>query len=67
MSTFANVTPIRDDLEPVYVDKRDLVNALNQDVDRIAREARDRGRIEGCICMAVFVVVGFTLGSFWMI
>lgn len=66
----SNVTPIRDDLEMVYVDqhiKRDLVNALNTDVDRVAREARDRGRIEGCICMACFIVTGLTIASFWTI
>lgn len=70
MSTdpFHNVTPIRPDLEPVYVDqalKRDMIRALNRDVEQLAREAREKGRIEGCIAMSIFVIGGLMLAT-WL-
>lgn len=53
--------------ETDQIDRRAMIRALNQDVDKIAREARDTGRIEGCIAMAIFVFVGILAASIWPI
>ena len=38
-----------------------IVQALNTDVELVAREARDRGRIEGMIAAACFVIIPLVL------
>ena len=67
MTPYPNVTPIRDDITIDQRYNRDLVRALNADVDKIAREARDKGRIEGAIAIACFVVTGLVAGFVWPI
>lgn len=51
--------------DDITIDENAMIRALNRDVDQIAREARDKGRIEGTIAMALFVAIGFTAASIW--
>lgn len=36
-------------------------------LESVEREARTRGRIEGSLVMAMFVVTGLAIGSFWAV
>lgn len=65
-----NVIPIRDGLELGFVDRElqaSMIRELNRDADRIALEARNRGRVEGMLAAAIFVVIGLSFASFLVI
>lgn len=65
-----NVIPIRDGLELGFVDRElqaSMIRELNRDADRIALEARNRGRVEGMLAASVFVIAGLTAASFLVI
>lgn len=65
-----NVTPIRDGLEFGFVDRElqaSMIRELNRDADRIALEARNRGRVEGMLAASLFVVIGLSFASFLVI
>lgn len=73
MNVYPNVTPIRDDITLDQRYKRDLVRALNQDVEQIRDEAYtagiqnglDRGRIQGMLVAAFFVVLPLAAIDIW--
>ena len=65
-----NVTPIRQDDTHDWTDwMRDhdasvrLFNEVMLEHDKAERDARDRGRLEGALVTAAFVLVGFAAAS----
>ena len=75
MTPYDNIIPIRRGIEDEYRFSRDLARVLEADADQIrddayrkgVQEGRDRGRIEGSICMALVAVLALTVASFWTI
>jgi hypothetical protein len=61
-----NVYPIRPSITTQHVDRdlqKKIIRELQRDVDAVAKEARDRGRVEGFILTAAFVLTGLTAAS----
>jgi hypothetical protein len=66
----SNVYPIRDGIKATHVDRdlqRRIIHELNRDVEAVAKESRDRGRVEGFLITACFVLIGLSAASVFTI
>ena len=57
------MSPVRPSIETRRLIMREPTDA--ERLESVEREARTRGRIEGSLVMAAFVITGLTIGSLW--